>query len=143
MIGMPLWMSVTHGFITLVIFVLLQVQFPFMAAAAASVMPWFPIFDPILAVLPWALGLLATGQTLWAVALLVLMYAAFSTLDGYIYDQAKPAVPPYFMAMATALGFSTYGMKGVILGPLILVLGKTMFDVAQTLTGPPTEAAEK
>lgn len=124
-----LLMLITFGELT-VGFLLLGVDLALLPAALIALVDALPIFGTGTVLLPWAaLSLLSRDWTL-AVGLLVL-YAVVSVVRSLLEPKLvgdRAGLPPLAALFAMYLGFSAFGVWGMILAPLCAIFLKQLHD---------------
>jgi len=125
-----LLLAVSHGLATFMYFSVWGVDFAYCAAFLTGLTTLFPLLSPWLVHGPALFALYLSGRSVVynLVFLLGCEWALGAFVDDYIYGMI-PNSHPYLAGLAMGLGVSTFGGSGILLGPLLLVLAKTFFEI--------------
>lgn len=119
-----------HGTATLLYFSIFDLDFAYSSAFIVGAMTLFPLTTPWLIYAPTLLiaYLNGSGYVLYiAVGLFVL-----EQLVGFVDEQIYALIPgssPYLTGIGLAVGVSTYGVQGILIGPMLIVTTKTLFEI--------------
>ena len=112
-------------------FLLLRQPFALLLALAMALLDALPVLGIGLALLPWSLLCLLTGQILRAIALLGL-WGLITLVRGLLEPKvmaAQAGLPPLAALLAMYAGFAAFGVPGMVLLPLaLLVLAQLRAD---------------
>ncbi len=116
-------------------FFLLRVEYPFLLALLTAALDILPVLGVGTVLLPWALFYLFTGEIWRGVGLLVLY-----TVITVVRQVAEPhfvgksiGMHPLLLLIAFYVGIRLFGVAGILLGPLVALVGKAFFDYARPL----------
>jgi len=126
-----LLLCIVHGFATFTYFTLLGLDFAYSAAFITGAMASFPLLSPWMIFGPGLLALYLQGNQFviyYAVALFISEWVIGAYADDAIFNLI-PDGHPYFTAVAAVAGVSTFGVPGVLIGPMIIVLTKTVYEL--------------
>lgn len=129
-LNLPGRMASFHALVTILIFTALRVPYRFFATFLAFMLTLLPLAPAWAVCLPWVVGNGLTGRPLKAAALLVCHKVLFAMVDSGIYNEM--AASPALTAMSVWLGFTVFGIQGVVFGPL-LVSGVVLVKRGMTL----------
>ena len=113
-------------------FFLLRVSYPFLLAALIATLDVLPVLGVGTVLIPWAIAALLTGGTARGVGLLIL-YGAITV----VRQIAEPhfvgksiGLHPILMLVAFYVGLSLFGVIGLLIGPVLALLCKLLFERA-------------
>ncbi len=112
-------------------FLLLRQRYALLLALLITALDALPVFGTGTALVPWAAGALLFGSPPRAIALLALYLCALltrSVLEPKLLS-ARSGLPPLASLAAMYLGFCSFGVAGMVLFPVLLLL------LAQLLRG--------
>lgn len=122
-----IFMAVT--FVQLFIgFLILQVQYAFLTAFIMSIFDALPIIGPGLLIIPWCIYAFITGNIKLAVGLMIIQ-VTISVVRQVIQPKvlgAQIGLHPLPTMIAMYVGFKLIGVSGLILGPIIYVILKSV-----------------
>lgn len=123
-----LLMLITFGELT-VGFLLLRVELALLLAGVTALLDALPVFGSAVILVPWALFSFLSGDTLLAVGLLALCAAA--TLTRSLVEPrlvgSRVGLHPLAALGGMYVGFQAFGVAGMILAPLFLVVAKQLW----------------
>ena len=105
-------------------FLLLRQPFALLLALVMALLDALPVLGIGLALLPWSLLCLLTGQILRAIALLGL-WGLITVIRGLLEPKvmaAQAGLPPLAALLAMYAGFAAFGVPGMVLLPLALLV---------------------
>lgn len=111
-------------------FLLLRRDYALLLAALIALLDALPLFGAGLVLLPWAALLALLGDTVTALgmaALYAVVWLVRSFSEPKLLGQSGD-LPPLPSLMAIYLGFRLFGVVGMLLGPLVLLLVKELHD---------------
>lgn len=106
-----------------------NVQYPLIMALLIGFVDALPIFGSGTIMIPWAIYLAFTGDITLAIALFVL-WAIMSVIRQLIEPRivsGQIGIHPIFTLIAMYTGFKFFGVIGMILGPIILIILKNIY----------------
>ena len=109
---------------------ILGVRFPLAEAAAVTLVDALPVFGTGTVLIPWALVSFLRGSTRFGVGLLILWGVAALTrqcLEPRLVGR-QAGLSPVWTLLAVYTGFRLVGVWGMVLFPLLAVLGKRLWD---------------
>jgi predicted PurR-regulated permease PerM len=124
--------GILEGISTGLAFTAFGIPAPALWGTVAAVASLIPGFGTSLIILPGVAYLLITGQYIFAIGLLVWGYAAIILLDhtlGPALINKGVNVHPFIVLLSILGGLVAFGVIGLFLGPLILVLLFTLLDI--------------
>lgn len=128
----PLQFASMHAVITLIVFSALQVKFLYFATFLVFMFTLVPLIQPLIIILPWALVFIIPAIIhqdidsvlgfIRGVVLLVAHYFLYQWVEAAATSgnnkRELQATSPVITAMGVALGYTVFGWRGVILGPI-------------------------
>ena len=120
-----LLMLITFGELTVGL-LLLRVELALLLAGLIALLDALPVFGAAVVLVPWGVGALLTGRTFLGAGLLVLCgLVTFmrSLLEPKLVGQ-RVGLHPLAALAGMYVGFQAFGVAGMILAPLLLVLAK-------------------
>ena len=123
-------LSFSHGFATLVYFSIFDLDFAYSSAFIVGAMALFPLTSAWLIYAPSLLIAYLQGSeyVLYIAIGLFLLEQGMGMVDDYIF-QMIPGSSPYLTGIGLAVGVSTFGVQGILIGPMLIVTTKTLFDI--------------
>ena len=113
-------------------FLLLRTSYPFLLALLGASLDILPVLGVGIMLIPWGLFALVTGQTGRGVGLLIL-YAVMSVIrqiaEPHLVGKSI-GLHPILMLIAFYVGISLFGVSGILIGPMLALLAKLLFDRA-------------
>ena len=106
----------------------LRVRYPLLAALVITVVDALPVFGTGTVLIPWALAELLLGSVPRGAAL-VILYLCTLTVRSITEPKlvaAQAGLPPIASLMAMYLGARAFGVAGMVLFPLLLLLAAQM-----------------
>ena len=108
----------------------LNVPFPLLAALGIAFVDALPIFGSASAMIPWATISALNGDITLAICILVLL--AIMAFTRQIMEpkivSGQIGIHPIFTLIAMYTGFRIIGVLGLLLGPIVLIILKTVFE---------------
>jgi predicted PurR-regulated permease PerM len=104
--------------------------FPYSAGFLSGLATVIPFIPEWIAYIPSFAVLYFKGSTYLlpiGVGLYVVRWLA-GNIDDAIYSQI-PGSNPFITGLALAFGASTYGIQGLLIGPIMIILAKTLFSI--------------
>jgi predicted PurR-regulated permease PerM len=120
-----LFVSLYQAIAAFVIFRLFGVQGPLVLALLTAMAAFIPMLGASLIWLPVGVARLATGDIAGGIALLLISGFFISTVDNFLRPmllKQRLNVHPLLIFFAILGGLKLFGLNGLILGPLILIL---------------------
>lgn len=111
--------SFYHIIFTLLMLDSFQIEFEFIISLLAGVMSLIPLFSPWMLSLPVALYLILFEQYVKAILFPIIYIGISNAVFTDIY-QKNIDVHPYITGLSVFLGIYTFGIKGIIYGPLLI-----------------------
>ncbi len=113
-------------------FLLLHVSYPFLLAMVISLLDILPVLGVGTALIPWAIFAFLAGSTGRGVGLLVL-YGVMSVIrqiaEPHLVGKSI-GLHPIVMLIAFYVGLSVFGVAGILIGPMLALLCKLLFERA-------------
>lgn len=109
---------------------LLREPYALLIAAVTAMLDALPVIGIGMVLIPWALYCLLSGAVSKGIAIL-LLYAAITLVRGLLEPRLvgrQIGLPPLLMLMSMYIGFSLWGVTGMILMPFAAMLLKQMFE---------------
>ena len=111
-------------------FIGLKVEYPFLAALAIGFVDAMPILGSGTIIIPWAIISAFDGNVSLAIGLFILFI-----IISVVRQLAEPklvskhiGIHPIFTLIAMYTGFKTIGILGLLIGPIILIILKNVFE---------------
>ena len=125
-----LLLSFSHGLATLLYFSIFGLDFAYSSAFIVGAMALFPLTSPWLIYAPSLLiaYLHGSGYVLYIAIGLFVLEQVMGMVDEQIYHMI-PGSSPYLTGIGLAVGVSTFGVQGILLGPMLIVTTKTLFNI--------------
>ncbi|MEI7463332.1 MAG: AI-2E family transporter [Candidatus Taylorbacteria bacterium] len=128
---------ILEGISTGLAFTVFGIPAPALWGTVAAIVSLVPGFGTSLIIIPGVLYLIVIGQYTYAFALLAWGYLAIFLLDhvlGPTLVNKGVNVHPFLVLLSVLGGLVTFGIVGLFLGPLILVLLFTLLDIYKVST---------
>lgn len=133
--------QLTLMIITFLIFsiglVIIDVQFPLLIAFVIAILDIVPVIGSGVVMLPWVMVSLIQGNAQRALAL-ALVYVIGTLIRQLIEPKItgdKIGIRPLFTFIATILGSLIFGPVGIIVGPILAVIIKSIIDIRKDKKG--------
>ncbi len=111
---------------------LLRIEYPFLLALVISLLDVLPVLGVGTALIPWAIFALLMGNTMRGVGLLIL-YGVMSVIrqiaEPHLVGKSI-GLHPIVMLIAFYVGLSLFGVAGILIGPMLALLCKLLFERA-------------
>ena len=110
-------------------FFLLHLSYPLLYAFLITIVDALPIFGTGTILIPWAILSFLFGHHMRAIILLLLFATTSlirSCLQPHLMSE-KSSLPPLASLLAMYLGFCSFGISGMVLFPVFLLLGEQIF----------------
>jgi predicted PurR-regulated permease PerM len=127
--------SLLEGLVLGLAFYAFGIPAPALWGTLAAVTALIPGFGTSLVVLPAAAYLYISGSPLYAVGMLIWGYAAVTLIDhmlGPVLMNRGIHIHPFLVLLSVLGGLITFGIVGLILGPVILVVLFTLLELYRT-----------
>ena len=127
---LPMKLAKFHAFFVWCVFTILGAEYKYFATFMVFSFTLVPVFPAGYVTLPWAISAGLSGNY---VTMTIFGYGinfVIGYIDWYSYE-GQIKVHPYCTALSVALGCSTFGMQGLIIGPLIVCTTVLLFDSQQ------------
>lgn len=108
----------------------LKIQYSFILAIGIAVIDAIPVFGTGVALIPWALFSLFTGQYIRAAGLIIL-YAVCLIVRQFLEPKvlsSQIGMHPLLTLLSVYVGFKLLGVFGMILGPLVVLIVKNFIE---------------
>lgn len=115
----------------LVAFIILQQPYPLMLAVIVAIIDALPILGTGTVLLPWAVYSALTGNIGIGIGLLV-SYLVITIVRQLVEPKIVSdnlGVHPFITLIAMYVGFKFFGLFGLIIGPIIMIIYKNVFAV--------------
>lgn len=123
--------SIAQGFVAWIGFVIAGIPNGFFWATAVTVFSLIPAFGTSIVWLPMGIFLLVSGNW-WGLFIIVWGAGLISTVDNLlriVFIGSSAKLNPLLTFISVFGGIIAFGLIGVILGPMLLVLFMTLLDV--------------
>jgi len=118
---LPFKMAFFHSIFVFVVFSCLGSPFKYFATALVALFTVVPVFPAGFVPLPWAMSAAFRGDYFIAGFYGFGVNYLMGYIDWCLYEgQLDGKVHPYVTALSVGLGYSTFGVKGLLIGPLII-----------------------
>ncbi|XP_071941813.1 transmembrane protein 245-like [Antedon mediterranea] len=144
--GASMKMSAFYGLFTWFTHTLLNMRIVYIPAVLGMCLGAVPFLGTYWAAVPGMIELLVKDQKLLAVGLLIIHILPSSFVDTIIYADIKGGSHPYVTGLAVAGGIYCFGLKGAIIGPMLLCFLLVAFKIySSVINSPPpvTPAVEQ
>ena len=118
-------------------FLIIGVEYYFLLSAVLALVDFLPVLGIGLALIPWGVILLATGDLYMGMGLLIL-YAAIMITRQIIEPRIigdSLGIHPLLTLLAMYLGFTVFDIVGMILGPVVALVVKSLLTANQKYKG--------
>jgi predicted PurR-regulated permease PerM len=132
-----------QGAIGGIAFAVLGVGAPVLWGTVMALLSILPAIGTALVWLPAAIMLLANGQTVAGVALILIGVFGIGTVDNLlrpILVGRDTRMPDYLILLSTLGGLAGFGLAGIVIGPIIAAFFITVWQMAQQELKPETPA---
>ena len=123
----------SHALVTYLFFSLCDFNFIFLATLFTAVSAIFPVLSSWLVLLPVLFVLYFQQRSYWWLQIAAFLAAKFTLLwfsDPYIYSKI-PHSHPYITGISIFSGIYTFGLEGVLIGPMLVILTVTIYDIME------------
>lgn len=113
----------------LIAFIVLKQQYPFTLAVVIAIIDALPILGVGSVLIPWGIYMAITGNMKLAIGLLV-TYSIIIIVRQLIEPRivsSNLGVHPFVTLITMYIGFKLFGLFGLIVGPIIMVVFKNVF----------------
>lgn len=114
----------------LISFLILKVEYPFTLALIISIIDALPILGVGSILIPWGIYVAITGNMKLAIGLLI-TYAVIIVVRQLIEPRivsSNIGVHPFVTLISMYIGFKIFGIFGLIVGPIVMVVFKNVFS---------------
>lgn len=114
----------------LIAFIVLKQQYPFTLALVTATIDALPILGVGSVLIPWGIYMAITGNMRLAIGLLityVVIIVARQLIEPRIVS-SNLGVHPFVTLVTMYIGFKIFGLFGIIIGPIIMVVFKNVFS---------------
>lgn len=121
-----------QGVIAMITFLLLGIPSAFLWGIVMIIASTIPLLGPSIIWLPTSLILLFTGSVWQGVVLLTVGVCLISTIDNMLRPRLvgkEAQIHPLLVFFATIGGLSVFGFSGFIIGPIIMALALTLWEI--------------
>ena len=119
-----------------IVFTVVGIDQPLFWAAVTTVVSAIPALGPKIVWIPAAIYLFVTGQTAFAIGLIVWGLAVIDMVDNVVRPfivGRDAAIPDYLVLVSTLGGLMMFGVPGIILGPVLASIMLAMFELYQSV----------
>ena len=117
--------------------VIIDVQFPLLIAFIIAILDIVPILGSGIIMIPWVIVSLIAGNSQKALGLAI-VYVVCTLIRQFIEPKItgdKIGIRPLYTFIATILGSLIFGPVGIILGPIVAVIIKSIIDINKNNKG--------
>lgn len=114
----------------LIAFIVLKQPYPLTLALVVAIVDALPILGTGTVLIPWAIFSAVTGNIGFGIALLV-VYLIVTVVRQLIEPKVVShniGVHPFITLLAMYIGFKIFGLFGLIVGPVVMVIFKNVFE---------------
>lgn len=124
-----------HTLLTWLIFDFCKIKFVFLFSIMSGVFTLVPVITPYLILIPGnILNLLDNEFNIIKIVLFnVSYYLLINFTDSDIYKRNVKKSDPYITGLSFVMGMYTFGLKGMIYGPVLLCVSITVIDIVKIL----------
>lgn len=112
-------------------FVILKIDFPLSLAVVVALVDALPILGTGTVLIPWAIYSAITGNLGFGIGLIV-TYIVITVVRQLVEPRivsANVGVHPFITLLAMYIGFKIFGLIGMIIGPVCMIIFKNVFDI--------------
>ncbi|MBD3269997.1 AI-2E family transporter [Candidatus Peregrinibacteria bacterium] len=127
--------AISQGAVAWIGFMIAGIPAAFFWATAVSVFSLVPIVGTGIVWVPMGFYLLLTGDFFWAIFIFLWGALLIGTIDNFlrvIFIGGSAKLNPLLTFLAVFGGLMAFGLLGVVLGPLLLVMFITLIDIYET-----------
>eukprot|EP01103_Thecamoeba_quadrilineata_P016066 TRINITY_DN5271_c0_g1_i1.p1 TRINITY_DN5271_c0_g1~~TRINITY_DN5271_c0_g1_i1.p1 ORF type:complete len:602 (-),score=92.37 TRINITY_DN5271_c0_g1_i1:64-1770(-) len=135
----------SHGFFTWLFFTLAGMDFAYSAALITGLTAIFPFVSPWFVYGPALLIFYLKGNS-YVIFISIFLYFLDQIVSSFVDDRIFQLIPhsqPYVTGLSMVLGVSTFGIAGILVGPLLVVMLKTFFQLYSVNTSAPNPQTEE
>ena len=112
-------------------FVILKIDFPLSLAVVVALVDALPILGTGTVLIPWAIYSAITGNLGFGIGLIVtcIVITVVRQLVEPRIVSANVGVHPFITLLAMYIGFKIFGLIGMIIGPVCMIIFKNVFDI--------------
>ena len=114
-------------------FLIIKNPYPLLFGVLVGVFDAFPILGSVMILVPWAVICFIRGQ-IFSGAILLTLYGICQFFREYLEPKllgGKMGIRPVHSLMAVYVGYELFGIFGIFLGPIGLVLIKSLWRVSE------------
>lgn len=114
----------------LITFIVLKQEYPLTLAVVVAIVDALPILGTGTVLIPWAIYSAITGNIYLGVGLLVaylIITVVRQLIEPKIVSQ-NIGIHPFITLLAMYIGFKIFGLFGLIVGPVVMVIFKNVFE---------------
>lgn len=133
--GGTIVVAVIQGILTGIGFFIFGIPAPAVWGAVAAIAAFIPGVGTSLVIIPGVIYLLITGNTAYAIGLLIWGAVAVGLIDNLLGPHLINKgvnIHPFLILISVLGGLSTFGLIGFVLGPLILALLFALLEIYRT-----------
>ncbi|MBR5227889.1 MAG: sporulation integral membrane protein YtvI [Clostridia bacterium] len=112
-------------------FLILDMEYPLLLATLIAIIDALPILGTGTILLPWAVYSAITGNIGFGIALLV-TYLVITVVRQLVEPRivsSKLGVHPFVTLVVMYIGFKIFGLIGLIIGPVMMIIFKNVFAI--------------
>lgn len=112
-------------------FVILKIDFPLSLAVVVALVDALPILGTGTVLIPWAIYSAVTGNIGFGIGLFI-TYIIILVVRQLVEPRVVSAnlgVHPFITLLAMYIGFKIFGLIGMIIGPVCMIIFKNVFDI--------------
>lgn len=112
-------------------FVILKIDFPLSLAVVVALVDALPILGTGTVLIPWAIYSAITGNLGFGLGLFI-TYIVILVVRQLVEPRivsANLGVHPFITLLAMYIGFKIFGLIGMIIGPVCMIIFKNVFDI--------------
>ena len=124
--------AIVQGFLAFLIFSIAGVPSAFFWATGVSIFSLVPVVGTATVWLPVGLFMILSGKVFGGILVLVLCFSLVTTVDNFlrvIFIGTTSKLNPLLTFVSVFGGILTFGLVGVIFGPMLMVLFMTLLDI--------------
>ncbi len=124
-----------HSCLTWLIFDIFGIDFVFLLSLIAGILSLIPIISPWIILIPANFIYLFLNE--WNIFSLfvldIIYFIVISFVDNEIYTKNLKNSSPYITGLSFVMGVYTFGIKGLIYGPVLLCFSITAIDIIRII----------
>jgi predicted PurR-regulated permease PerM len=124
-----------HIIITWLVLDICNIKFLYILSLLSGIITLIPIITPYIILIPSnILNLIYNEFSFMNILILnIAYYILITSIDNCVYKRNVRKSDPYITGLSFVMGMYTFGLKGIIYGPVILCFSITVTDIIKIL----------